>query len=388
MSRDSPPAPQPAAGCICPDLAGDATCAGPTGARCVSRLPKAHLHLHLTGGMRHSTLLDLAAQHEHVLPDRLRDPTPLHLGGPVSRRSWARFQHLYDAARRQVDRPDVVARMVSEMCQDEAAEGSGWVELQVDPTGYAARFGGLHEVIDTLLDTAADASLATGVGVGLVIAANRTAHPQTAATLARLAAMYAPGSRWGLGSAGRGVVSVVGFGLSNNEVLGPAEAFTQAFRIARAAGLRSLPHAGELVGAESVRAAVELLAATRVGHGVRAVEDADTLALLADRGVAAEVCPTSNVALGVYAEQADVPLRRLHAAGVPIALAADDPLLFGARLAAQYRVAREHHGFDDAGLAHLARDSIRASLAPADRKKAMLTGVEAWLAPDITTRAT
>jgi adenosine deaminase len=349
----------------------------------VSTLPKAHLHLHLTGGMRHSTLLDLAAKRDAPLPDRLRDPTPLHMNEPVSRRSWAKFQHLYDAARRQVDGAEVVSRMVAEMCADEAAEGSQWVELQVDPSGYAARFGGLHEVVDSLLDAAADASRATGVGVGLVIAANRTAHPQTAATLARLAAMYAPGSRWGLDSVGRGVVSVVGFGLSNNEVLGPAEQFTQAFRIARAAGLASVPHAGELVGAESVRAAVQHLGATRVGHGVRAVEDDRTLDLMADLGVAAEVCPTSNVALGVYSDHAAVPLVRLRSAGVPIALAADDPLLFGSRLAAQYRVARDEHGFDDAGLADLARDSIRASLAPAERKESMLAGVDAWLADGI-----
>jgi adenosine deaminase len=176
------------------------------------------------------------------------------------------------------------------------------------------------------------------------------------------------------------VVWVVGFGLSNNEVLGPAATFAQAFRIARAAGLASVPHAGELAGAESVRAAVEHLGASRVGHGVRAVEDPETLALLADRGVAAEVCPSSNVALGVFADHAEVPLARLRSAGVPIALAADDPLLFGSRLAAQYRVARDEHGFDDAGLADLARDSIRASYAPADRKARMLAGVDGWLA--------
>ena len=366
--------------CICPDLPDGISCTDRAGSRCVSRLPKAHLHLHLTGGMRHATLLDLARERGASLPERLTDATPLHMDAPVSRRSWAKFQHLYDAARRQVDSPDVVARMIAEMCEDEAAEGSGWVELQVDPSGYAARFGGLHEVLDSLLDAAADASIATGVGVGIVVAANRTAHPQTAATLARLAAMYAPGSRWGLDSVGRGVVSVVGFGLSNNEVLGPAEEFTQAFRIARAAGLASVPHAGELVGAESVRAAVEHLGATRVGHGVRAVEDSRTLELMAELGVAAEVCPTSNVALGVYSSHAAVPLVRLRSAGVRVALAADDPLLFGSRLAAQYRVARDDHGLDDAALAGLARDSVRASLAPADRKATMLAGVDAWLA--------
>jgi adenosine deaminase len=371
--------PAPVAGCVCPDLVAPASCITGPGQRCVAELPKAHLHLHLTGGMRHGTLLDLAAARGVGLPERLLDPSPLHLDVPHQERSWFRFQHLYDAARRQVSGPDALRRMMAEMCADEAAEGSGWVELQVDPSGYASTFGGLHEVLDSLLDAAADASTASGVGVGLVVAANRTAHPLTAATLARLAAQYAPGAREDRGAAGLGVVPVVGFGLSNNEAAGPAGEFATAFRIARRAGLSAVPHAGELAGSASVRAAVEILGAARVGHGVRAAEDPEVLALMADRGVAAEVCPSSNLALGVFEHPSDVPLARLLAAGVPVALGADDPLLFGTRLGAQYRIAREVHGLDDAVLAALARDSIRASHAPADRRAALLAGVDGWL---------
>lgn len=106
------------------------------------------------------------------------------------------------------------------------------------------------------------------------------------------------------------------------------------------------------------------------------------LELLAERGVAAEVCPSSNVALGVFADLAEVPLNRLRNAGVPVALAADDPLLFGSRLAAQYRAARDAHGIDDDGLADLARDSIRASFAPEARRAELLAGVDRWAAAD------
>lgn len=367
------------AACVCPDLGPAGSCISGPGQACVSRLPKAHLHLHLTGGMRHATLLDLAHERGINLPDRLTDPRPLHLDVEADRRGWFAFQHLYDAARRVVDSPAVLQRLMLEMCTDERAEGSGWVELQVDPSGYAVTFGGAHAFLDALLDAAATASETTGVGVGVIVAGNRTLHPLQSSTLARLAAQYAPSSRWGRGSAGRGVVAVVGFGLSNDERRGPASQFTQAFRIADAAGLSALPHAGELAGAASVRSAVLDLGAVRVGHGVRAVEDPETLELLASRSVAAEVCPTSNVALGVAVSAADVPATLLRAAGVPVALGADDPLLFGSRLAAQYRLARDVWGCDDPALADLAADSVAVSHAPSERRAALLQGISDWL---------
>ncbi len=108
-----------------------------------------------------------------------------------------------------------------------------------------------------------------------------------------------------------------------------------------------------------MRDCLDDLEADRIGHGVRAAEDPRLLKRLADRQVTCEVCPASNVALGVYEKPEDVPLRTLFEAGVPMALGADDPLLFGARLAAQYEIAREHHGFTDAELAELARQSVR-----------------------------
>ena len=367
-------------GCVCPDLAPDEVCNPLPGQGCVSRLPKAHLHLHLTGSLRHATLLDLAAARGFRLPERLQDPSPLHLDIDADARSWFRFQHLYDIACMQVSSAEIVQRMLLELCEDETAEDSGWVELQVDPSGYVATFGGLHEVVDVLLDAAATASERTGVGVGLVIAANRTRHPLQASTLARLAAQYADGHPTNRAAAGRGLVPVVGFGLSNDERAGRAEEFEQAFRIARRAGLAALPHAGELAGPASVHAAVTALGADRVGHGVRAADDPAALALLAEARIAAEVCPPSNVALGVADTAADVPLLALMDAGVPIALGADDPLLFGSRLAAQYRIAREVHGLDDAGLARLALESVDASRAPDAVKARLRDGIADWLA--------
>jgi adenosine deaminase len=172
---------------------------------------------------------------------------------------------------------------------------------------------------------------------------------------------------------------VVGFGLSNDERRGMARDFDRAFTIARRGGLLSAPHGGELTGPSSVRDCLDDLRAARIGHGVRAAEDPLLLRRLADSGVTCEVCPASNVALGVYTKPQDVPLRTLFDAGVPMALGADDPLLFGSRLAAQYELAREHHDFADAELAELARQSVRASAAPEAVKAELLADVDAWL---------
>ena len=220
-----------------------------------------------------------------------------------------------------------------------------------------------------MLDAAREAARTTACHVAVIVAASRIRHPLDARTLARLAARYA----------GDGAGEVIGFGLSNDERRGDTEEFAAAFRIASRAGLASVPHSGELLGPRHVRTTLNALAPVRLGHGVRAAEDPELLSRLVDAGVALEVCPTSNVALGVYPTLDDVPLRRLVDAGAHIALGADDPLLFGPRLADQYQAARDVHGFTDRELADLARASVQASRAPQDLVKNLLSGIEAWL---------
>ncbi len=332
--------------------------------RPLGTLPKAHLHLHFTGSMRHSTLVEFAREHGVHLPPALTEDWPPHLSG-TDERGWFRFQRLYDIARSVLRTPENVFRLLAETAQDERAEGSGWLELQVDPSGYAARFGGLTATIELILAAARAAADLTGVGIGIIVAANRTRHELDARTLARLAAQYV-----GYG--------VTGFGLSNDERRGPARDFRHAFRIAEQAGLLLTPHGGELAGPASVAACLSELHAHRVGHGVRAADDPILVKRMAAAGVACEVCPSSNVAMGVARSAHDVPLRVLVEAGVPVALGADDPLLFGSRLTAQYEIARRAHGFTDSELADLARMSVAASAAPDSVRSDLLGKIKAW----------
>ncbi len=317
--------------------------------RDLSTLPKAHLHLHFTGSMRLETLVDLAQSSRTRLPSSFIDGDPLRV--PADHRGWFRFQRAYDTARHLVTSEETMRRIVVEAALDDAAEGSRRLEIQVDPTSYAPFVGGITPALEIILDAARQATILSGVEVAVIVAASRIRHPLDARTLARLAVRYA----------GQEPGTVVGFGLSNDERAGQTASWGPAFRIAQRAGLASLPHGGELLGPSHVRDVVSALGPTRLGHGVRTAEDPALLDEIVRRGISLEVCPASNVSLGVYHE------------------GADDPLLFHSRLTDQYEIARSL-GLGDAALAELARGSIRASLASPGSKARWLAEVDDWLA--------
>ncbi len=297
--------------------------------RDLSLLPKAHLHLHLTGGMRPATLLELrggagpaaaagAARPLRRPGRRHRPPRLAPLPAPVRRRPrarprprrgpppGARDRRGRAAGRlrlvRAAGRPQLLRRPGSAGCR----RGSSWCSTRRRGAGRHRRRHG----------------------------ARRRGEPHPAPRRRRDARAAGPPR------AGRGVV---GFGLSNDETRGDTAAFGKAFRLARDAGLLAAPHAGELRGPRNVRAAVRELGADRLGHGVRAVEDPALLDELARRGVTCEVCPASNAALGVL-DLDRAPVRALRAAGVGVALGADDPLLFRSGLVAQYEALRVRQG--------------------------------------------
>ncbi|OLF18749.1 adenosine deaminase [Actinophytocola xanthii] len=319
-------------------------------ARDVRGLAKANLHLHLTGAMRPATLAELAARRGVAVPP----PLPRAVG------TWADFQGRYDAARQAIGTPEDVRRVVVEAAEDDARDGCGWLELQVDPTSYAPALGGLRAAVEAVLAGAREAPIPTGV----IVASSWTRPPEHAERLARLAAEYA----------GQGVV---GFGLSNDERNATVADFAPAFRVARDAGLVATPHSGFYTGAEHVLDCVRYLGANRIGHGTAAAADPAALELLARRQVVLELCPTSYPPFGVH-ELATIPLRTLVDAGVPVAVATDDPLLFGTGLVGQYTICREVLGLDDHQLAALAAGSIHGSAAPEAVRRDLLAAVDRW----------
>jgi aminodeoxyfutalosine deaminase len=157
---------------------------------------------------------------------------------------------------------------------------------------------------------------------------------------------------------------VVALGLSGSEAGNPPEPFAPWFDRARAAGLHSVPHAGELAGPESVWGAVDALHAERIAHGVRAIEDPALVAHLAERGVVLDLCPTSNVALGVYPSLAEHPLRRLHESGVPVTVNSDDPTMFATTLDAEIAALSGPLGLDEAAAGEIVANALRYAFAP------------------------
>jgi adenosine deaminase len=155
---------------------------------------------------------------------------------------------------------------------------------------------------------------------------------------------------------------VVGFSLAGDEAGYPPEPYAAAYQVAAAAGLGCTVHAGEWAGAASVRGALEL-PVTRISHGVRAIEDPGVVRELAARKITLEVCPTSNVVLGVFPSFEEHPFRALRDAGIPLTLGSDDPPYFGASVGGEYAIARERFGLDDDELLEITRTAIEASFA-------------------------
>jgi aminodeoxyfutalosine deaminase len=174
------------------------------------------------------------------------------------------------------------------------------------------------------------------------------------------------------------VPGLVGFGIGGSEVGFPRSMFREQFDRARAAGLHSVPHAGETSGPETVWDAVLTLGAERIEHGITAVHDPRLLAHLAEHRIVLDVCPTSNVALGVVPDLDAHPLPALVAAGVPVSVNTDDPPMFGTDLNREYAVAARLLGLDEDGVADLARAAVDGSFAPAATKAALRRAIDAY----------
>lgn len=315
-------------------------------------LPKAELHMHLESSIRASTAAELA--------DRYGKPVPRT--GPFD--GLGEFVVEYEVARDLIGSLDDLRRVARELVEDAAAQGVVWSEVHLIPPTYAGRLGADEAVLEAALDGFAAGS-ASGSAAGVILGINRGLPAEAAERSLGLALAYA----------GAGVV---GLGLAGDEANHPARAFAGLFSRAREAGLLALPHGGEAAGPESVRACVEDLAASRVCHGVRAVEDPAVVELLLERQVCLDVCPSSNVSLQVSPSIEEHPLPRLVDAGVSVTLNSDGPLFSGATVNDEYRLAHEVFGFDHARLAGIARTSLIVSSCPAERRDGALESLASW----------
>jgi len=246
-------------------------------------------------------------------------------------------------------------------------EGTGHADVIVNPTRWGHSHGRLHAMLDAFDAVLAEAEQDGAPRVGLCVSLLRT---QTAAQAVELVDMLA----------GWRHSRVVALSVDGNEAAagrtGPR--FVDPFRRAAGAGLRRTVHAGQSSGPQGVRDAIELLGTKRIDHGVRAVEESALVELLAERGIALGICPTSNLARKVYGSMAEHPIDRLRRVGARMSVNTDDPSLLGMTLPDEYAHCTRHFGWDDAVLRALAAISIDASFADERTKRKLHFQLAAW----------
>jgi aminodeoxyfutalosine deaminase len=284
--------------------------------------PKIELHVHLEGTVRAPALLEIARRNDVALPA----DTVAGLAGLYEFTDFADFINVWllttSALRTATDFRQVVVDYAAEA----ASHGAIYIEGIFSPSEAVARGASWDQVFTGCCDGAAEARELHGVEVRLTPDVTRGMPLGVAEQTAKYAVKYAD----------RGIV---GLGLGGSETEYAPEPYERAFAIARSAGLGSVPHAGEVAGAESIRAALDVLRADRLRHGIRAVEDPSLVRELAASGTVLDICPISNVRTRAVASLAEHPLPVLVAAGVPCSISTDDPAMFGTDLSTDYAAA-------------------------------------------------
>jgi aminodeoxyfutalosine deaminase len=330
--------------------------------------PKAELHLHLEGAIRPTTVLTLAQRNGVALPyTTLREL-----------RDWFRFRdfdhfvEVYRAISNCLRTADDYELIAFELAEELAGQNARYAEVGFSPA-FQARAGIAHTTyLDGLGRARARARRELGVELAWIFDLGRAWQGGETET-----------QRWAAYTVDVAIEArqegVVALGLGGPEVDHPPEPFAPLFERGRAAGLHSAPHAGEHVGPASIWGALNALAAERIAHGVRAVEDPALVAELARRGVALDICPTSNVRLGVYASLSEHPLPRLHAAGVVITVNSDDPALFGTTLNDEVQLLADPFGLDVAAIDDILLNAVRRSFLPGPAKQRLESSYRAEL---------
>ncbi|MEK7867737.1 MAG: adenosine deaminase [Planctomycetota bacterium] len=319
-------------------------------------LPKIDLHLHLDGAVRVRTILELAQAHGVPLPADTVEGLAPHVLVPPDCGSLARFLKTFDVFYPVLRFPDAMTRVAREACEDAARENVIYLEARFCPLLQEAPGFPLEAVLESVLEGLRQGMEATGVRAQVILCCYRPLSGEGSLRVARLALAYRE----------RGVC---GLDLAGDERAHPIGPHAEAFSLARKADLPITIHAGEDGGPQGVREAVEVLGARRIGHGTRAARDEGLLDLLARRGVALEVCLTSNAQTGTVKRLADHPLPLFLDRGVRATINTDDPAVSGITLTHEYRVAMEELGFELPDLEGLGRNAARAAFLPeADRR--------------------
>ncbi|MGD2045245.1 MAG: adenosine deaminase [Gemmatimonadota bacterium] len=329
------------------------------------RLPKPELHVHLDGSLRPTTMVELAADRGVTLPapdaEGLADAM-------LVRRAMSLEQYLegFAVTLSLMQDAEALDRIACELVEDCAADGVTHLEVRFCPALCTEKSLTSSDVLDAVLAGLARGSSVHSVESRVIVCALRSLPPSASQEMVELALAYQD----------RGVCA---FDLAGSEAGHPVHDHAAALDIAARGRLPVTIHAGEAYGPASIREAIEIGHARRIGHGTRLQEDADLVRTVRDAGVALEVCLTSNVQTGVTPSYRAHPLRRYFDEGIRVCLCTDNRLMSGVTLTREYEHARDALGFSWSELASVARMGFECAFVPDGARAARLADLEAVL---------
>lgn len=330
----------------------------------IAGLPKAELHVHHVGSASPRIVAELAARHAG------RTPVPADpdlLADFFTFRDLSHFVQIYLSVVDLIRDAEDIWTLTYEVARDMAAQNIRYAELTLTPYSSIQRGIAAEAYCEAVEDARRRAARDHGVQLRWCFDIPGEAGLESADVTLDVALRHRPDG-------------LVSFGLGGPEHGVPRAKFAPHFAQARAAGLHSVPHAGESTGPDEIWDALTHLGAERVGHGIAAARDERLLEYLAAQQIALEVCPTSNVRTRSVASLAEHPLPALVDAGVPVTINSDDPPMFATTLNEEYAVAAELLDLDEAGLAALARAAVDVSFLDVAGKDALREEIEAYLA--------
>jgi aminodeoxyfutalosine deaminase len=326
----------------------------------VAALPKAELHVHLVGSASMATVLELSRRR----PDAGVPVEETALRSFYEFTDFAHFIEVYIAVNSLVVSGADIEALVVGLARDLAASNVRYAEVTVTPYSHLRAGIPADDVVAGLAAGRRRALAEHGVQLAWVFDIPSECGVESGLATARFVLDHEP-------------AGTVGFGLGGPEIGWPRERFKEAFDLARAAGLHSVPHAGETTGPASVWAALRELGAERIGHGINAVDDPRLLDHLGEHGIPLEVCPTSNLCTVAVPELDAHPFVRLLDAGVPVTLNTDDPGMFHTTLNREYELAHTAFGQSLAQLAELARTAARTAFCDDATRAGLLAEIDA-----------
>ena len=344
----------------------------------IADMPKAELHVHLEATLRPSTTIELARRHDLVRTLPTTDPA--RLADWFEFRNFADFVRVIKAIQNLIRTSDDFALVTYQAGAEMAEQNIRYRELTVSPYNHTHIFDkglSIGEILGGLDEGRRSARADFGVEMRWVFdvarnfcfsGPNGVYDPDPAETTLRYALA---GREYG----------VIGLGIGGDEEGRPPEPFAHAFRQAKRAGLRSVPHAGESLrpwAADHVRGSIDTLEADRIGHGIGAIRDPHLLAVLADRAIPLEVCPTSNLRTRVCERLSLHPFPHLDRMGLTLTVNSDGPPLFGTTLNDEYRLLATEFGYGAADLARIARNAFSAAMCESELRSALLQEFDTW----------